>query len=213
MAEVRRSFLRLAPRGRGRRGRPGIARVVAELPGSLAEVLKRLKRRLDWALNELKRLNRVQERVGTLNAEDEAHSRRCKRVIARLKGEAQRRRSSAQGGSEDSETMGALAREGFLPGYGLESGSVVALAEPPRMTQGLDDFELPRAPTTLAARVCPRERHLRQRLSLRAPALPARPRRDPAVPCRRRAAGGAGGRRRGGGRGAGDAGDPRDPHL
>ena len=148
MAEVWRSFSSAWPAEDAAAVTPeGIARVVAELPGSLAEVLKRLKRRLDWALNELKRLNRVQERVGTLNAEDEAHSRRCKRVIARLKGEAQRRRSSAQGGSEDSETMGALAREGFLPGYGLESGSVVALAEPPRMTQGLDDFELPRAPT------------------------------------------------------------------
>ena len=43
--------------------------------------------------------------------------------------------------------MGALAREGFLPGYGLESGSIVGTAEPPRMTQGLDDFDLPRAPT------------------------------------------------------------------
>jgi hypothetical protein len=43
--------------------------------------------------------------------------------------------------------MGALAREGFLPGYGLESGSVIGTAEPPRMTQGLSDFELPRAPT------------------------------------------------------------------
>jgi len=43
--------------------------------------------------------------------------------------------------------MGALAREGFLPGYGLESGSLVGTAEPPRMTQGLDDFELPRPPT------------------------------------------------------------------
>ena len=47
----------------------------------------------------------------------------------------------------DSITMAALAREGFLPGYGLESGSLVGTAEPPIMTQGLDDFDLPRPPS------------------------------------------------------------------
>ena len=47
----------------------------------------------------------------------------------------------------DSETMGALAREGFLPGYGLESGSIIGTCEPPRMTEGLSDFDLPRAPS------------------------------------------------------------------
>jgi hypothetical protein len=34
-----------------------------------------------------------------------------------------------------------------LPGYGLESGSLIGTAEPPRMTFGLGDFELPRAPS------------------------------------------------------------------
>jgi SOS-response transcriptional repressor LexA len=48
--------------------------------------------------------------------------------------------------------MGALAREGFLPGYGLESGSVVGTAEPPRMTRGLDEFDLLQRPLTLALR-------------------------------------------------------------
>src|SRR5690606_10640788 len=73
--------------------------------------------------------------------------RRCQRVIERLKGQAQRTRAQAQGGGDDSDTMGALAREGFLPGYGLESGSIIGTAEPPRMTQGLSEFDLPRAPT------------------------------------------------------------------
>src|SRR5690606_15617433 len=111
------------------------------------QVLKRFKRRLDWALGELRRLGSSKLKKGDLDTEDKAHERRCEKVIARLKGTYERSRSKAQGGPDDSDTMGALAREGFLPGYGLESGSVVGTAEPPRMTQGLDDFDLPRAPT------------------------------------------------------------------
>lgn len=128
-------------------GAARLARAVDEMPGSLAAVLQRFKRRLDWALGELRRLTAIMGKKGTLDPEDEAHERRCKKVIARLKGTYTRTRGSSQGGPDDSETMGALAREGFLPGYGLESGSLVGTAEPPRMTQGLDDFELPRPPT------------------------------------------------------------------
>ena len=124
-----------------------IVRILEEMPASLQAVLKRFKRRLDWALGELRRLGALKLKQGDLDPEDKAHERRCEKVIARLKGTYQRRRGSSQGGPGDSETMGALAREGFLPGYGLESGSIVGTCEPPRMTQGLDDFELPRAPT------------------------------------------------------------------
>lgn len=124
-----------------------LARVVNEMPASLRTVLKRFKRRLDWALGELRRLSALKQKKGDLDPEDKAHERRCEKVIARLKGTYARSRSQAQGGPNDSETMGALAREGFLPGYGLESGSIVGTAEPPRMTHGLDDFELPRPPT------------------------------------------------------------------
>lgn len=124
-----------------------LAQVVDQLPDSLRAVLERFKRRLDWALGELRRLSDIKVKCGDLDPEDKSHERRCEKVIARLKGTYSRARGSAQGGPDDSETMGALAREGFLPGYGLESGSVVGTAEPPRMTQGLDDFELPRAPT------------------------------------------------------------------
>lgn len=124
-----------------------LSRVVAEMPADLAAVLKRFKRRLDWALGELRRLSSIKLKKGDLDPEDKAHERRCEKVIQRLKGTYTRARGNAQGGPDDSETMGALAREGYLPGYGLESGSIVGIAEPPRMTQGLDDFELPRAPT------------------------------------------------------------------
>lgn len=124
-----------------------LERVLDEMPTSLQAVLKRFKRRLDWALGELRRLGAVKLRKGDLDPEDKAHERRCEKVIARLKGTYARSRGKSQGGPDDSETMGALAREGFLPGYGLESGSLVGTAEPPRMTQGLDDFDLPRPPT------------------------------------------------------------------
>lgn len=124
-----------------------LARIVDEMPGELLAVIQRFKRRLDWALGELRRLSDVKVKKGGLDPEDKAHERRCEKVIGRLKGTYSRIRGSAQGGPDDSETMGALAREGFLPGYGLESGSLVGTAEPPRLTQGLDDFELPRAPT------------------------------------------------------------------
>ena len=123
-----------------------VERVVEDMPAALHEVLKRFKRRLDWALGELQRLSAVKLKKGDLDPEDKAHERRCEKVIARLKGTYSRARGKAQGGPDDSETMGALAREGFLPGYGLESGSLIGTAEPPRMTQGLDDIDLPRAP-------------------------------------------------------------------
>ncbi len=124
-----------------------LEQVLDEMPDSLQAVLKRFKRRLDWALGELRRLGQVKLKQGDLDPEDKAHERRCEKVIARLKGTYSRSRDKSQGGPGDSETMGALAREGFLPGYGLESGSIVGTAEPPRMTQGLDDFDLPRPPT------------------------------------------------------------------
>lgn len=127
--------------------REALERVVDGMAQSLATVLRRFKRRLDWAMGELRRLASQEQSVGALDPEDGAHRRRCERLVKRLKGMAQPTLAQAQGGPDDSNTMGALAREGFLPGYGLESGSIVGTAEPPRMTQGLDTFELPRAPT------------------------------------------------------------------
>ena len=126
---------------------PVLERMIDEMPTELAAVIARFKRRLDWARSELQRLSAIKLKKGGLDPEDKAHERRCEKVIGRLKGTHARPRGSAQGGPNESETMGALAREGFLPGYGLESGSLIGTAEPPRMTQGLRDFDLPRPPT------------------------------------------------------------------
>jgi ATP-dependent helicase YprA (DUF1998 family) len=124
-----------------------LEKLIDGMAAALQAVLRRFKRRLDWARSELATLHTKQQRQGDLDPEDSAHERRCKKIIARLKGTQPRSRSQAQGGPDDSDTFGALAREGFLPGYGLESGSIIGSAEPPRMTQGLADFDLPRPPT------------------------------------------------------------------
>jgi hypothetical protein len=124
-----------------------LGEIIDGMCAALVAVLGRFKRRLDWATDQLLRLQAVERKKGILDPEDDAHRRRCKMLIGRLKGVAKRGRHQAQGGANDSETMGALAREGFLPGYGLESGSVVGVAEPPRLTAWLDVFELPRAPS------------------------------------------------------------------
>ena len=146
--EVSRTFARAwPPEDRAAVDPERLASIVDQMADSLTEVLRRFKRRLDWARGELARLAQEEAHKGVLDPEDQAHRRRCQRVIERLKGQATRTRSQAQGGGNDSDTMGALAREGFLPGYGLEAGSIIGTAEPPRMTYGLAEFDLPRAPT------------------------------------------------------------------
>lgn len=124
-----------------------LERTIDQFATDLFEVLARLKRRLDWAMGEMQRLASTEKVKGTLDGEDEAHRARCKRVIDRLKGSAKRGKSQAQGGGDDSDTLGMLAREGFLPGYGLESGSIIGSCEAPRLTPMLSDFDLPRPPT------------------------------------------------------------------
>lgn len=111
----------------------------------LGEVVKRLRRRLSWAHGEVLRLNKLKEKHGTLEFEDDAHYQRCDRMIKRLKGR-KKRKSDAEG-FDDINTYGVLAAEGFLPGYGLDNGTVVGMAEVPFHASGLQDFALPRPPS------------------------------------------------------------------
>ena len=112
---------------------------------SLEAVVARLRRRLRWAMEQIRRLNVRRESQGTLDPEDEALFRRCDRLVKRLKGTTRRSRSDAQG-HDDFNTFNVLAAEGFLPGYGLEAGAVVGWAEIPFWRTGAMDFSLPRAP-------------------------------------------------------------------
>lgn len=112
----------------------------------LSAVLRRLRRRLVWAMEQIRRLNAVRERQGDLDPEDDSLFRRCDRLVKRLKGTDRRSRREAEG-YDDVNTFGMLAAEGFLPGYGLEVGSILGTAEIPFWRAGAMDFVLPRPPS------------------------------------------------------------------
>jgi hypothetical protein len=119
---------------------------VGEMVPGLEQVLSRLNRRLRWATEQIRRLNVVREQQGTLEPEGEALFRRCDSMVKRLKGTARRARREAEG-YDDVNTFGVLAAEGFLPGYGLEVGSVLGIAEIPFWRTGAMEFALPRPPS------------------------------------------------------------------
>ena len=119
---------------------------VAAFVPRLEEVVGRLRRRLHWAMDQIRRLNQQRERKGTLEPQDDSLFRRCDNLVKRLKGNA-RNRTAAEG-FDDFNTFAVLAAEGFLPGYGLEVGSVVGWAEIPFWRTGAMAFNLPRPPAT-----------------------------------------------------------------
>ena len=114
---------------------------------NLERVVARLRSRLQWAMQQIARLNALRERRGTLEPDDEALFRRCDRLVKRLKGTDRRSRRQAEG-HDDVNTFSVLAAEGFLPGYGLEVGSIAGWAEIPFWRTGAMDFSLPRPPAT-----------------------------------------------------------------
>ena len=95
---------------------------------------------------QIKRLNSLREQQGDLEPSDDALFRRCDRLVKRLKGTAPRTRREAEG-YDDVNTFGALAADGFLPGYGLEIGSIRGTAEIPFWRTGAMEFSLPRPPS------------------------------------------------------------------
>ena len=123
-----------------------LRRHLVTMVDGLEQVLLRLNRRLRWALDQIKRLNTEREQVGTLEPEDDALFRRCDTLVKRFKGTARRGRREAEG-YDDVNTFGVLAAEGFLPGYGLEVGSVLGTAEIPFWRTGAMEFVLPRPPS------------------------------------------------------------------
>lgn len=123
-----------------------IRRHISTMVSELEQVIVRLNRRLRWALNQIKRLNSVRDQQGTLEPEEDALFKRCDGLVKRLKGTARRVRREAEG-YDDVNTFGVLAAEGFLPGYGLEVGSVLGTAEIPFWRTGAMEFSLPRPPS------------------------------------------------------------------
>lgn len=118
---------------------------VNRMTESLQAVVTRLFRRVRWAHQQMERLEKVRGDYATLNDEQEAFYQRCKNFIRKMKGTSRRQRRDAEG-VDDIVTLGVLAAEGFLPGYGLETGSVLGMAQVPRSVIGLQDFDLPRPP-------------------------------------------------------------------
>jgi hypothetical protein len=118
---------------------------VRAMTGELGKVVGALKKRLEWALHQLGRLDGERRRRGTLDPDEDALHRRCDRLVKRLKGQLPRRRTEAEG-YDDVNTFNVLAAEGFLPGYGLEVGAIIGTAHLPRYLLEGSDFELPRPP-------------------------------------------------------------------
>jgi len=115
----------------------------AAIAKRLAEVIARLARRLQWALDQMRRLDGARAKKGTLDPDEDALRARCDRLIKKLKGIETRRRREAEG-YDDTNTYAVLAAEGFLPGYGLDIGAVVGFHQAPRYGTDLRDWELRR---------------------------------------------------------------------
>lgn len=128
----------------------GLAKTLDRMTPDLAKVVTTLKDRLDWAMRQIERLNEVRREQGTLSREDDAQFARCDRLIKRYKGEMPRQRRETEG-YDDIVTYSVLAAEGFLPGYGLETGSVLGTAVVPPHFAGVREFYLPR-PAAVALR-------------------------------------------------------------
>ena len=119
--------------------------ILLAMPASLESVLKRLRRRVRWATEQLDRIAKQGAIHGNPTPEDTALRRRCENYLKKLKGDFKNSRSEAQG-YDDVITYGVLAAEGFLPGYGLESGSIVGTAEVPWWAVDSRELVLPRPP-------------------------------------------------------------------
>ena len=119
---------------------------VLNMTAELEAVVQRLHRRLRWAMDQMEKIETLRRRVGVPDEEQQAFYDRCRRLVKKLKGRAPRRRAQSEG-VDDILTYGVLAAEGFLPGYGLETGSIVGMAEVPKSIRGARDFDLPRPPT------------------------------------------------------------------
>ena len=128
-----------------------VARLVAEMPDRLEDLLKTLRKRLDWALAMMARLDRERAERGVLERDEESIHDRCKALVRKLKGESRRARGGTEG-YDDANTLGVLAAEGFLPGYGLETGSIQGIPVFPRRGAGMEDFSLPRPTGRSASR-------------------------------------------------------------
>lgn len=119
-----------------------IKATILETTNKLKDVIHRVWRRLQWAIAELNRLDELRRSKGTLDYEEEKRRDRCEQLIDQLKGKRSKKQIAAEG-FDTTNTYSVLASEGFLPGYGLDTGSIKGYFQTPR-TIRLKSFELSR---------------------------------------------------------------------
>ncbi|MGI9249888.1 MAG: DEAD/DEAH box helicase [Pseudohongiellaceae bacterium] len=124
--------------------------IIDQFTDELQGVIKRLFQRLKWALDQLERLRIVASNHGSLKPDEEALRNRCERLVKKLKGSYRRSRGQAEG-VDETNTYSVLAAEGFLPGYGLDTGAVTLTHIAPRFASDISDWEV-RRNTAMAVR-------------------------------------------------------------
>jgi len=111
--------------------------IISNASNELQEVVNRLFQRMQWARSTQEMINE-KERGRPLIPSEERLRKRCSDFIRSLKEN-----------SANSYTLTVLASNGYLPGYGTYSGSIVGRAERFKTTTGqsIFDFELNRPPS------------------------------------------------------------------
>lgn len=127
-----------------------LQQIIADTAPALSRVIRNVRRRLEWCMEQMARLDERRRLRATLDGDEDALYRRCDRTVKRLKGVGQKSSAEAEG-FDDRYTYGVLAAEGFLPGYGLETGSVRGMALIPASVGSEGDYALPR-PAAVALR-------------------------------------------------------------
>lgn len=97
--------------------------VLDGMANALADTVRRLRERVAWAQRELKRISEVFNDTALYDPLDRVIESRLKRFLSQIRpiGQIQ----NAEVLSDESFTLSYLALEGFLPGYGLDSGSIL----------------------------------------------------------------------------------------
>ena len=114
--------------------RAAIERVIDETADQLDVVIKRLHRRLTWARSTRSDLHRKKD-AGPIEREEEQLLRRCDEFI-----------NSILTSDRQTYTLTVLAVEGYLPGYGVYDGGIVASARRGVARQsGPQSFDLTRS--------------------------------------------------------------------
>jgi hypothetical protein len=127
-----------------------LANILDGAAAALQDIITTIWTRLQWHLRQLNRLREEEQKKGALSEEETAFRERCSRYIRKLKGDGGRPRGVAEG-FDDTNIYAVLAAEGWLPGYGLDTGSVIGSAIKSIASMSRDDFDLPR-PAAMAIR-------------------------------------------------------------